>query len=873
MVLLNDYIEITDLSSFELRLVGRFKIGKKKEIMSKNFKEFKLDNLLTVLLIQDENTPIVSLRGYVRAGSMLEGNHLGSGMSHFLEHIVAGGSTHVRNETEYKQLIATLGGAYNAYTTNDHTCYYINTTKDHTKTAINILYEWLFKNKFSEKEINRERDVILREIEKNNASLARMFYLQCQLNFFKTHPIRYPVIGFEEDFKQLSCENLKEYYKSTYIPSNMILAIGGNFNEEDVLTEIEKTFATEASTAPTTPLIFHEQKPFNSRSIEKEAKTNVTSLSMRFATTDLFDNDLYALDLLEFILGSGENCLLHQKLVEDKKLAYAIHCTSYTPALTTGYFDIACETDYKNIEAIKKEVFSILSKIKHGKLAPQDIKVAIKKKVAEDILSLSHIEDKLARFAQSYLYAHTPTFFESYLNNVKNVTKKDITSTCKKYFDTNRVITTILKPLEKKKNIQKKNIGHNSYPPELITLKNGLKVILKEDHTVPRVYSQLICLGGVRLETKKNNGIGNLIADLIGKKSEKYTKKQIINLIEGNGASLHTQVGNNTFYSILDCLSEDFYNLIPIFKDVVFNAKFPKEELDDLKRQTLQWISQRDDDWHTLCNYRFKKLFYKKHPYHLNALGEKSSIKAITQKDIQNYYQNLFRTKDTVLTIIGDFDRNKTIDLLENHLQDIKLNNTSKIKIDRPHYSQENHTHINIPQNVGAILLAYDGTCFRNTTECIKLDLLNTILSGMAYPTGRLHQELREKGLVYLVHGTNHAGIETGHYLITALTNAKTINDALTVIHNEINKVVTTLPSEQEFNEAIAQIKFYYQDRASSVESLCLMLSTDELYNRGFDYYQKISSILSTLSRNDVIDTAKKYLNNGQLFTFSAENK
>jgi zinc protease len=837
--------------------------------MKQPFKEIKLNNLLTILLIKDETTPIVAVKTYVRAGSMLEESHLGSGMSHFLEHMIAGGSTSIRSEKKYKDAIATLGGAYNAYTTTDHTCYYINTTEDHSLAAVDILYEWMFKNSFKDKEFKREQSVILKEIEKNQASLSRQFYSESQLNFFKTHPIRYPVIGFEEDFIKLKNSDLKEYYKKTYIPSNMILAIGGNFDETKILTHIKNTFGKEPCVAPITPLIFNEQRPFTSRVIEKEAKTNVTSISMRFATTDLFSKELYPLDLLEFILGCGENCLLHKILVDQKKIAYSVHCTSYTPALTTGYFDIACETEYKNIELVKKEIIKIVDKIKKGSISETAIKEAIKKKVAEDILSISHIEDKVARFAQSYLFAHTPNFFDAYLNNIKKVQKKELVQAANTFLDFDRTVITILKPALSKK--EKKTPSQTTLvlKPKLITLKNGLKVILKEDHTIEKTHAKFITLGGLRNETSKTNGIGHFVSELLGKETKNHTKQKLQTYFEGNGAHFQAHVGNNTFYCNLSCLAEDFQKLLPVFKDAMFNATFSDKEIKELKRQTLQWISQRSDDWHTIGSYHFKKEFYKEHPYELNILGEQSTVSKFTKKDVETYYKTLFSTTDTVLSIVGDFDIKKTITQLNKLFGQVKLSPKKINSLKRkPHVKKENH-HYDIPQNVGAIFMGFDGETFNNTKNCVKLDLLNTIVSGMAYPTGRLHQELREKGLVYMVHATNQAGNETGHFLINALTSKANIQDVLKIINKELRGVQDIPTSQKEFDQAIAQMKFYYKDRASSIESLTLMMSTDELYGRGFDYYEKINKEIDKLDKKDIQITAKKYLKNAQLFTFS----
>ena len=127
---------------------------------------YTLDNLCKVAIVPDAASPIVTVRTYVRVGSVFESGHMGSGISHYVEHLVAGGSTTLQTEEDYKQTISLLGGVSNAYTTFDHTSYFINTSPEHLETALTVLYEWMFFSAFADAEVRREQAVITREIEK-----------------------------------------------------------------------------------------------------------------------------------------------------------------------------------------------------------------------------------------------------------------------------------------------------------------------------------------------------------------------------------------------------------------------------------------------------------------------------------------------------------------------------------------------------------------------------------------------------------------------------------------------------------------------------------------------------------------------------------
>jgi zinc protease len=866
-------IKLSGIKKYFLIIFILILINQSYIMCKQNITEHTLSNGLTVFLVNDPNASLVSVRTFIRAGSIEEGDYLGSGISHYLEHIVAGGTTAKRTEDEYKTAISMIGGAFNAYTTTDHTCYYINTVSKDIYEAVNLLYEWMFFCTFDKKEFNRERKVIIKEIEKNNASISRQFYQLCQTNFYKYNPIRLPVIGYLENFKALKDADLINYYKERYVPSNMVLVIGGNFDDEKVFQQVKNTFGSIPEYAPPSSTIFNEPPPFSTRLSEKEGETNVTHFSIRFASIDLFSPDLYSLDLLEFVLGNGEESLLYKKLVEEKKLAYDISCSSFTPSETTGFFDISMEIDYENLEAAKTEVFKIIDDIKNGNLKANFIERAKKQKLAEDILSITTIEDKVSRIGQSYIYANTPDFYDHYVKSFKKITKNNVVNVAKEYLNFDRVVLTVLKPKEKEKNIANNKDNKNSFQnkPKIINLDNGIRVLLYEERSLPRTYAKVFVLGGLRAETIEKNGIGHLTAELLGKGSEKYSKEDIQIKIEDNGAHLSASLGNNTLYYSLDCLSDDINELLPILFHSFLKPKFHKDDLDEIKRKTFQWIKQRKDDWYGYCKYQFNKMFFESHPNSLSPIGELDTVKAISLKDIYDYYNKLINTNSMVVSIYGDFDEKKVLDIINSNFKDLQKNTQASefLKpLKRKLHNQSTEQDFSIAQDVGAVFVAFDAETFHRVFEGLQLDLLDSVLSGMSYPGGRLHNILRGKGLVYVVHGINLSGLEKGYYLIYALTSKDNIEKVKNIILEEIEEVKNKPISDKEFQQALAQLNFYYKDRIASIDSLSIVSSADELYNRGFDHYTKIDRYIKLLTKDSIQKTAKQYLKYPQIYIF-----
>ena len=117
-----------------------------------------LDNGLEVYVAENHNAPVFTMRVYVHAGSIHEDEFLGCGISHYCEHLVSGGTTHKRSEAEAQRIMRSIGGAGNAYTTSDHTCYYISTSATYMDSVIELLPDWVLNCAMDEQEVERENE-------------------------------------------------------------------------------------------------------------------------------------------------------------------------------------------------------------------------------------------------------------------------------------------------------------------------------------------------------------------------------------------------------------------------------------------------------------------------------------------------------------------------------------------------------------------------------------------------------------------------------------------------------------------------------------------------------------------------------------------
>lgn len=832
-----------------------------------------LSNGLTVFIIQDPSSDLVSIHSYVRTGSLFE-TPAGSGISHYLEHLVAGGATSRHTEKEYEDTIAGIGAVSNAYTTYDHTSYFINTTPPHLQTAINIMSDWLSDSQFEPAAIDRERQVITREMEQNEADLDRRFFLECQTNFYRNHPYRNSVIGFLNQFNQITRDDLIRYYKTNYVPSNMFIIIGGNIDPEKTLAMVQATFGQLPQLPAPGRVAMPEQLPFSTRYAESKAPAQVTRVSFRFPTVGLLSPDLYPLDLLDFILGHGDKSLLYEDLVLKKGLAYSLETSSMTPVNGPGFFEISVTLDRNKYYDFRDALFAHLSRLKKSKLAPERIQRAQKQKLTEDIFSIKSIDDKIDRLAQSYLSTYSTKFNDAYIAKFKSVTAADLQRVAQTYFHRDKLVVTLMRPMTGKTATAAVTVAPPPVRlPEKIVLPNGIRILLNPDSSLPRTWCSVYALGGLRAETPAVNGISNLTAMLLGRESKTYSHTKITELVENRGAVLNASAGNNTLYLTLACLSEDVSSLLPIFCDAWLNPQFSATDLKQFRPLVLKAISERADDWYSQASYEFKKAFFSNHPYAMPLSGEKEPVSKLQLTDITRYYKQLQDPANMVITISGDFNRANVMNTIKNTFGKLPGNQHPGARLRQPISRALNEspavaTHA-LNQQVAVLMVGCDGAKINaSPLDLVKRDMLDAVLSGMSFPGGRLHPLLRGKGLVYQVHATTFTGLEPGYFLIYALTTPDKIEEVRTLIFEQINAIKTETITQEELEKAKAQVLFQYLDNRSSLPALAMISATDELYNRGCNYFLTPEKLVSGITAEDIQNTAKHVLENFQVFTF-----
>ncbi|MEM9227719.1 MAG: pitrilysin family protein, partial [Verrucomicrobiota bacterium] len=233
-----------------------------------------LDNGLTVITREDRSAELVSVQAWVKTGSIHEQVHTGSGLSHFLEHMLFKG-TEKRGPLDISREVHAFGGYINAYTSYDRTVYYIDAPVEAAHEAYAILADMTLSARIPNEDFLSERDVILREIAMGADDPDRQLFYHFAETAFRAHPYRYPVIGLKPLFAEVTREVLYDYYRARYQPSNLVVVVVGALTSQEACALAEETFGQAPLRHTARVTVEPEPAQLASRTVRARSDVNI----------------------------------------------------------------------------------------------------------------------------------------------------------------------------------------------------------------------------------------------------------------------------------------------------------------------------------------------------------------------------------------------------------------------------------------------------------------------------------------------------------------------------------------------------------------------------------------------------------------------
>ncbi|HPT08478.1 MAG TPA: pitrilysin family protein [bacterium] len=413
-------------------------------------KLIKLKNDLSVFLIKLPAVKTTTVLTMFKTGSRYE-TKKNSGLSHFIEHLFFKGTIKRPSTLILSSELDSIGAEFNAFTSKEFTGYYIKSAKNKIGIAIDVLSDLLSNSKFDSEEIEREKGVIIEELNmyKDNPKLSiEDVFENC---LYGDTPAGRDTIGNKKNILSFKRKDVLQYFSNQYGTKNMAIFLAGNFNEKNIIKELNEKFGNfrKNDYKNKIKVIEKQNKP---KAIIKNKKIDQVVLSLGFRAFPANNRDEYPLKLLSVILGGSMSSRLFIKLRERQGLAYSVY-TNIETYSDSGYITVyAGVPKDKVIEAIKV-ILQEYSQIKKDLVSKEELQKAKDLIAGKIIVQMEGSDDFSSWYGHQFinnLKFKTP---EDFLQKIKQVKALDIKRVAQKLFVSSGLNLALIGDIKNKKKI------------------------------------------------------------------------------------------------------------------------------------------------------------------------------------------------------------------------------------------------------------------------------------------------------------------------------------------------------------------------------------------------------------------------------------
>ncbi|QTN32677.1 insulinase family protein [Akkermansiaceae bacterium] len=808
-----------------------------------------LPNGLTLILDPDHAAPVISVQAWVATGSIHEDRLLGSGLSHFLEHMVFKGTRDFSSEG-LAQAVQAGGGHWNAYTTFERTVYYIDGPAQSLEVFLKCLTGLVFFPLIPESEFESEKDVIRREIDMglddpDNASIRLLLSTA-----FTKDARRQPVIGHRHLFDEISHSDLTSYHRTRYTPEKTHIVISGDFNPNVALSLVTSLTADAKNASGAEPHLQADPPQVGPREGFETFDVPTSRLCLSWKTPAIHHPDAPAYDLLAAILGRGKASRLHRRLRDQRELALEISAWTWIDPGCEGLIAVSAECAPEKRDELKAAILAEITEIAASDL-DADLAKAKRQTAASQFKTLTTASGRASDLASNWHEARELDFTRSHLAAINAVTPADIRRVATSLTES-RLTFTSLDPENFTPIVAERKAAAAVQGITTHTLSNGLRLALLPDHRVPLIHFQAAARAGLPSETAENNGLNQLFASTLAKGTASRSADEIATSLESLGASISATAGNNALLVQAAGLSADILPILDVFADVIQNPSFPTDAIHREKASQLASLEEALADPLHRCFRQLRHNHYCGQGYALDSLGTPETLAKLGRLDLAAHHSRHFCAANLTLAVAGDFDPAAMVDLLESHFQ--KLHAGEAWNPPESTRSIGETATATLPKKQAVLAIGYPGAS-TGSEERHALAFLQEHSSDMAGPLfGRIREEL---GLAYRVGATQFLGYDKGLFTFYLATSPEQIELATGELKKEIAKIATEGIPEDTFERVRSTVLSGAAIQQQSPASNARHAALDLLFGHPAETHRLLPAIYAALTPQQVCEVAK----------------
>lgn len=408
----------------------------------------RLSNGIRTVIETVPNVRSAALGIYVETGSAYE-NEKNNGISHILEHMLFKGTTH-RTARELAMQTALLGDDMNAYTAKELTCYYARVLDEHLPAIVEILGDMFTHSLFDEEDLEKEKGIILDEIDMYEDSPEDMIQEQLQKLVWDKHPLGYIISGTQENVRAMTREELIAFWKEHYVAEQMIISVAGNVEAEAVCELLEQYFGSVPSgkCSVLAPMpVYHPKKQW----FQKE--TEQIHLCIGYPSVSHTDHRSYILSIANNIIGGSSGSRLFQQIREEQGMCYSLY--SYGSAYhQTGTFQIYCGMSEERLEQVYQGILDMMDTLRTQGPTEDEVHQSYSQIRSELLLSLENTHNRMNHNARNLLYWNRAVSIDEILETLQKVTAEDVMAYMEEFCRAEQISVTLAGNIEEHEEIK-----------------------------------------------------------------------------------------------------------------------------------------------------------------------------------------------------------------------------------------------------------------------------------------------------------------------------------------------------------------------------------------------------------------------------------
>ncbi|MDA3886759.1 MAG: pitrilysin family protein [Candidatus Delongbacteria bacterium] len=834
-------------------------------LFAENILQKTLPNGMEVVVKENKSNTSVGFYCFVKTGSIHEQDYSGKGLSHYLEHIVSGGSTVNNTEAWHADKRKEIGAMTNAYTIFGATVYHMQADKKVADTALSLLSDNIMNCTFNAEEITREKDVIAKEYVLRVTSPMAKVRNTMREHTFLTSNVKNEVIGEIELFKNTTREEMMDYYNRRYMPNNMVFVAVGDFNPEETMKKIEDTFKDYKRKVliPITQPI-EKIRPGNIKYIDEFAiqqpRVYITKLVPSSAT-----KDFAAIKMAGQILFEKRNSPVQYKLVEEEKVVNWVYGYfnegGYLPETMIQYIFETKDSD--NLDKVVARIDDIIAEVAKKGITQKQINEVISREKAQKILNTPSVEDEAQEIGWNMMDYGVPEMHDIRIAQYEALTPEEVTEAIKEYYvPKNRVIFYAV-PEGQKANLSKENKEIVKTEVEKTEVNNEITLLHKQNTTDPVVQGEIFLPISSDYETLENVGTFQFLIDnMFSGGTGDYSSMDLTSWTEDHAVKFNARISQEGVYVSFKCVKEDLDELLKRFYSIMNDPAFDKKELTLAKeREDANYkrsISSPDNAYN---EYR-ASILYKGQKAGVTAKFKNDILQNITRNDLENMYNKYIKAESVLVTLFGDIDKKEAVILakkVKNNIPDGKIKG-DKLPLVVP---KLNDTFVNECEFEQVnVVLNFQGP-LQGEDDYYPMTALNQIMvNGFS---GRLIKATRvTDNLAYSAYSYYASSKDYGFYRIVSQTSIQNKDRLVKVLNNEVQRLIDGDITQEEITLSVESyskmLDSYFTDN-----QLVGTMTSYESRGLGYNFLKDQLVDLRKVTPEQIKAVANKYLKDAAL--------